>query len=92
MAYKDSKTFIENDSFIVDGVGALGRTHAERGLTYYEVALRSFVRQHMFNDHIPLITCFLRVPEYSLVVNSPQHTLNTWAGPTLYIVYIGVSH
>ena len=33
------QTPIENDSFIVDGVGALGRTHTERGLTYYEVAL-----------------------------------------------------
>ncbi|KAF5363862.1 hypothetical protein D9756_001081 [Leucocoprinus leucothites] len=30
---------IENDSFIVDNVGALGNTHTERGLTYFEVAL-----------------------------------------------------
>ena len=30
---------IANDSFLVDGIGALGRTHTERGLTYYEVAL-----------------------------------------------------
>ena len=30
---------IENDSFLVDGIGPLGRTHTERGLTYYEVAL-----------------------------------------------------
>jgi carboxypeptidase D len=27
------------DSFIVDGVGALGNMHSERGLTYVEVAL-----------------------------------------------------
>lgn len=30
---------ILNDSFIVDGVGALGNMHSERGLTYVEVAL-----------------------------------------------------
>lgn len=30
---------IANDSFLVDGVGALGTTHTERGLTYYEVEL-----------------------------------------------------
>ena len=26
-----------NDSFLVNGIGALGRTHTERGLTYYEL-------------------------------------------------------
>ncbi|CDO76353.1 hypothetical protein BN946_scf185011.g17 [Trametes cinnabarina] len=30
---------IKEDSFIVDGMGALGNVHSERGLTYYEVAL-----------------------------------------------------
>lgn len=30
---------IEVDSFVVDGMGALGSTHTERGLTYFEVAL-----------------------------------------------------
>jgi carboxypeptidase D len=30
---------IDQDSFIVDGVGALGSTHSERGLTYIEVEL-----------------------------------------------------
>ncbi|KZT13239.1 alpha/beta-hydrolase [Laetiporus sulphureus 93-53] len=30
---------IENDSFIVDGIGALGNAHYERGLAYYEVDL-----------------------------------------------------
>jgi carboxypeptidase D len=30
---------IVNDSFIVDGVGALGNVQSERGLTYVEVAL-----------------------------------------------------
>ncbi|KAF8264855.1 alpha/beta-hydrolase [Lactarius quietus] len=30
---------IADDSFIVDGVGALGSMHSERGLTYVEVAL-----------------------------------------------------
>ncbi len=33
------QTPIENDSFIVDGVGALGTSHTERGLTFVEVAL-----------------------------------------------------
>ncbi|TFK89211.1 alpha/beta-hydrolase [Polyporus arcularius HHB13444] len=33
------QTPIEPDSFIVDGIGALGTMHTERGLTYYEVAL-----------------------------------------------------
>lgn len=33
------QTPIQNDSFIVDGVGALGNMHSERGLTYYEVDL-----------------------------------------------------
>ena len=33
------QTPIANDSFIVDGVGALGTTHTERGLTYFEVEL-----------------------------------------------------
>ncbi|KAI0922172.1 hypothetical protein AcW2_006944 [Taiwanofungus camphoratus] len=33
------QTPIQNDSFIVDGVGALGTAHSERGLTYFEVEL-----------------------------------------------------
>ena len=33
------QTPIQNDSFIVDGMGALGNVHSERGLTYFEVAL-----------------------------------------------------
>ncbi|KAH9936848.1 alpha/beta-hydrolase [Epithele typhae] len=33
------QTPIQNDSFVVDGMGALGRTHTERGLTLFEVAL-----------------------------------------------------
>jgi carboxypeptidase D len=33
------QTPIADDSFIVDGVGAYGTMHSERGLTYYEVAL-----------------------------------------------------
>jgi len=30
---------IVDDSFIVDGVGALGRMQSERGLTYVEISL-----------------------------------------------------
>ena len=33
------QTPIEPDTFIVDGIGALGTVHQERGLTYYEVNL-----------------------------------------------------
>lgn len=33
------QTPIEVDTLIVDGMGALGQTHTERGLTYVEVAL-----------------------------------------------------
>ncbi|KAK7691259.1 hypothetical protein QCA50_004652 [Cerrena zonata] len=33
------QTPIKPDSFLVDGVGALGTTHTERGLTYFEVEL-----------------------------------------------------
>ncbi|KAI0751809.1 alpha/beta-hydrolase [Daedaleopsis nitida] len=33
------QTPIQTDSFVVDGMGALGQTHTERGLTYFEVAL-----------------------------------------------------
>ncbi|EJF60058.1 alpha/beta-hydrolase [Dichomitus squalens] len=32
-------TPIKNDSFVVEGMGAMGNTHTERGLTYYEVSL-----------------------------------------------------
>jgi len=30
---------IADDSFVVDGVGALGNAHSERGLTYVEISL-----------------------------------------------------
>ncbi|RPD60583.1 alpha/beta-hydrolase [Lentinus tigrinus ALCF2SS1-7] len=33
------QTPIQADSFLVDGIGALGTVHEERGLTYYEVSL-----------------------------------------------------
>ncbi|PFH45326.1 hypothetical protein AMATHDRAFT_71834 [Amanita thiersii Skay4041] len=33
------QTPIQQDSFVVDGVGSLGNVHQERGLTYFEVAL-----------------------------------------------------
>lgn len=43
-------TPIANDSFIVDGVGALGTTHTERGLTYFEVELSG----HMVPQYSPV--------------------------------------
>ncbi|KAG6826321.1 hypothetical protein H0H92_000322 [Tricholoma furcatifolium] len=42
---------IANDSFIVDGVGALGTKHSERGLTYVEVELSG----HMIPQFSPAV-------------------------------------
>ncbi|EKM76102.1 hypothetical protein AGABI1DRAFT_45474 [Agaricus bisporus var. burnettii JB137-S8] len=44
------QTPIEDDSFIIDGVGALGNSHTERGLTYVEVALSG----HMIPQFSPV--------------------------------------
>ncbi|KAG2038256.1 Alpha/Beta hydrolase protein [Suillus americanus] len=44
------QTPIAHDSFIVDGVGAYGTMHSERGLTYYEVALSG----HMLPEFAPV--------------------------------------
>jgi len=46
------QTPIANDSFIVDGVGALGTAHTERGLTFLEVELSG----HMTPQYSPLAT------------------------------------
>ncbi|KIL59166.1 hypothetical protein M378DRAFT_15030 [Amanita muscaria Koide BX008] len=43
------QTPIANDSFIVDGIGALGTVHEERGFTYYEVVLSG----HMVPGYSP---------------------------------------
>ena len=47
------QTPIANDSFIVDGVGALGTSHTERGLTYFEVALSGHMCVTSFYDTGP---------------------------------------
>ncbi|KAI0689094.1 alpha/beta-hydrolase [Cytidiella melzeri] len=44
------QTPIEEESFIVEGMGALGNMHSERGLTYYEVALSG----HMVPQFSPM--------------------------------------
>jgi carboxypeptidase D len=44
------QTPIASDSFLVDGVGALGTAHTERGLTYLEVSLSG----HMVPQFSPL--------------------------------------
>ncbi|KAF9224577.1 hypothetical protein BS17DRAFT_780069 [Gyrodon lividus] len=46
------QTPISSDSFIVDGVGAYGSMHSERGLTYYEVALSG----HMVPQFSPVVS------------------------------------
>jgi hypothetical protein len=64
------QTPIQNESFIVDGIGSMGQTHTERGLTYFEVALSG----HMYVLHsfhhfwflFSSVSC--RVPQYSPVV------------------------
>ena len=40
------QTPIANDSFLIDGVGALGTAHSERGLTYLEVQLSGHMCVH----------------------------------------------
>jgi hypothetical protein len=60
------QTPIQNDSFIVEGVGALGTAHTERGLTYFEVELSGHmsVPPSLFSPTIHLIRD-VRVPQYS---------------------------
>ena len=59
------QTPIEEDSFIVDEMGALGNVHSERGLTYFEVALSG----HMYVFRLVLGVLdhdmFCRVPQFS---------------------------
>ncbi|KZS90898.1 alpha/beta-hydrolase [Sistotremastrum niveocremeum HHB9708] len=43
------QTPIEDDSFVVDGMGVMGTTHTERGLTYFEVVLSG----HMVPQYSP---------------------------------------
>lgn len=52
------QTPIANDSFIVDGVGALGTAHSERGLTYFEVELSG----HMIPQFSPVAA--LQIMQY----------------------------
>lgn len=48
---------IQNDSFIVDGIGAIGTMHTERGLTYYEVEQSG----HMVPQFVPWVRFLVRV-------------------------------
>jgi len=52
------QTPIQKDSFLVDGVGALGTTHTERGLTYFEVELSG----HMVPQYSPVAS--LQIMKY----------------------------
>jgi hypothetical protein len=49
------QTPIQNDSFVVDGVGAVGTVHQERGLTYYEVEQSG----HMVPQFVPWVSASL---------------------------------
>ncbi|KAJ3551296.1 hypothetical protein NM688_g4786 [Phlebia brevispora] len=70
------QTPILNESFIVDGVGALGNMHSERGLTYFEVALSG----HMVPQFSPRVG-----RKRSISINAPRRALP--AVPQLSFVY-----
>ena len=65
---------IDQDSFIVDGIGALGNLHSERGLTYIEVVLSGHMYVYCICCHSkglilvkgsPILT-MVGVPEYAV--------------------------
>ncbi|KAM6489316.1 Alpha/Beta hydrolase fold [Amanita muscaria] len=64
------QTPIAKDSFIVDGIGALGTVHEERGFTYYEVVLSG----HMYG---PRIFSVVRIPEYPVLVGKEKYTIES---------------
>jgi carboxypeptidase D len=49
---------IAEDSFLVDGVGAMGTSHVERKLAYVEVALSG----HMVPQFSPVVSNLPRLP------------------------------
>jgi len=53
------QTPIAPDSFLIDGFGASGVSHQERGLAYYEVVLSG----HMVPEYAP----WVRVLHYSWI-------------------------
>ena len=56
------------DSFIIDGIGAYGTSHQERGLAYYEVVLSG----HMVPEYAPWV-CDLQSPvDIKLIVVSSR--------------------
>jgi len=69
------QTPIATDSFLVDGVGALGTSHTERGLTYVEVELSGHMYGILssfcltsFGSYSSLFFVFFhRVPQFSPV-------------------------
>lgn len=69
------QTPIANDSFIVDGVGALGTAHTERGLTYVEVALSG----HMWVQW-RMSSCLLDIDviQGTAIFASGQYQVNLW--------------
>lgn len=67
------QTSIKEDTFIVDGMGALGRMHSERGLTYYEVALSGHMCvAFLFALYtlMPVLMVRCRVPQFSPKVST----------------------
>ena len=72
------QTPIADDSFVVDGMGAMGRTHTERGLTYYEVALSGHrcvhaARLMLYPFQVP--DMFLRVMQRPRVFSKGERSI-----------------
>ena len=72
------QTPIVQDSFIVDGIGALGNLHSERKLTYIEVVLSG----HMY---VSCVSCHSE--SLTLVQGSP---ILTMVGVPEYAVFDGI--
>jgi hypothetical protein len=72
------QTPIVEDTFMVDGIGALGNLHSERGLTYIEVVLSG----HMY---VSCFSCLLECLPF--VQGSP---ILTMVGVPEYAVFDGI--
>ena len=70
------------DSFIIDGFGAYGTSHQERGLAYYEVVLSG----HMVPQYAPWV-CGIQSPvDIKLIIFSSRQEFRacstSWANAT----------
>ena len=68
------QTPIAPDSLIIDGFGASGISHQERGLAYYEVVLSG----HMLPGYAPWVRDLSRV-DIKLIVFSSRREFKAWS-------------